>query len=128
MKKYISSAAILLVLSCAAWAAPRKHEANEQAALQKEAKITMAQAKKAALAKEPGTINSQELERENQKLIYSFDIQTKSGIHEVNVDAISGDVVEDKAESAAAEAKEKDKDKKHSHAATSTPANDKNDK
>jgi len=53
----------------------------------------MAPAKKTVLAKEPGTIKSQELEREDQKLIYSFDIQMKSGIHEVNVDAISGDVV-----------------------------------
>jgi hypothetical protein len=88
----------------------------------------MAQANKAVLAKEPGTIKSQEPERENQKLIYSFATQTKSGSHEVNVDAISGDVVEDKAESAAAEAKEKQRDKKHSYPATSTPANDKNDK
>ena len=45
-------------------------------------------------------------------LIYSFDIKTKSGIHEVNVDAISGDIVEDKVESAASEAKEKQQDKK----------------
>src|ERR1700682_1101978 len=105
MKKYISSSAILLVLSCAAWAAAQKHEADEQAALQKEAKITMAQAKKTALTKEPGKIKSQELEKKNEKWIYSFDIQTKSGIHEVTVDAISGDVVEDKVESAAAEAK-----------------------
>jgi hypothetical protein len=128
MKKYISSSAILLVLSCAAWAAAQKHEADEQAALQKEAKITMAQAKKTALTKEPGKIKSQELEKENEKLIYSFDIQTKSGIHEVTVDAISGDVVEDKVESAAAEAKEKQKDRMHSHAATNTSANDKSDK
>jgi len=45
-------------------------------------------------------------------LIYSFDIKTKSGIHEVNVDAISGDIVEDKVESSASEAKEKQQDKK----------------
>jgi len=83
MKTYISSSAILLVISCAAWAAPRKHENNEQAALQREAKITMAQAKKTALSKEHGTIKSQELEKENEKLIYSFDIKTRSGIHEV---------------------------------------------
>src|ERR1700694_563176 len=128
MKNYISASAILLILSCAAWAAPRKQETNQQAAMQKEAKITMAQAKKTALTKEPGKLRSQELERENEKLIYSFDIQTKSGIHEVNVDAISGDVVEDKVESAAAEAKEKQKDRMHSHAATNTSANDKSDK
>ena len=127
MKKYISSSAILLVLSSAAWAAPRQRETSEQAALQKEAKVTREQARKTVLNKESGTIKSQELEKENGRLIYSFDIKTKSGIHEVNVDAISGDVVEDKAESAVAEAKEKQKDKKHSHVATSPP-NDKNDR
>ena len=127
MKTYMSSFVILLALTFAGWAAFRKHETNEQAALQKDAKITMAQAKKTALTKEPGTIKSQELERENEKLIYSFDIQTTSGIHEVNVDATSGDVLEDQPESAAAEAKEKQKDRKHSHAATSPSANDKSD-
>ena len=111
MNRYIRSCAILFVLSCAAWAVPQKHE-DDQQQLNQEARITMAQAEKMALAKESGKIKSKELERENGKLIYSFDIKTKSGIHEVNVDAISGDIVEDKVESAASEAKEKQQDKK----------------
>ncbi len=49
-------------------------------ALSKEAKISMQQAEKTALAKEPGTIKSKELEKENGKVIYSFDIRTKTGI------------------------------------------------
>jgi hypothetical protein len=106
MKNYMISFAILLAITFAAWAAFRTHETKEQAALQKGAKITMVQARKTALTKEFGTIKSQELEKENDKLIYSFDIQTKSGIQEVNVDAISGDVVEDQPESAAVESKE----------------------
>lgn len=70
-------------------------------------KITKADARKTALAKHPGKIKSAELETENGRLIYSFDIQTKEGIYEVGVDANDGSVVEDKMESAADEAKEK---------------------
>jgi hypothetical protein len=83
---------------------------SKQAAMSKEAKLTMTDAEKIALAREPGTIKERELEREHGKLIYSFDIKMKDGIHEVNVDAITGDIVEDHVESAAAEAKEKKAD------------------
>jgi len=72
----------------------------------------MEEAQKTALAKEPGKIKSKELEREKGRLIYSFDIKTADGIHEVNIDAMTGEVVEDTVESAAAEAKEKAADKK----------------
>ncbi|MDP9162180.1 MAG: PepSY domain-containing protein [Acidobacteriota bacterium] len=72
----------------------------------------MAEAQKIALTKEPGKLKSKELEKEKGKLIYSFDIKTKSGVHEVNVDSVSGEIVEDKVESAAAEEKEKQQDKK----------------
>ncbi|MGC2698206.1 MAG: PepSY domain-containing protein [Candidatus Angelobacter sp.] len=75
-------------------------------------KLTMEQAKKIALEKEPGTLQSKELEKEHGKLIYSFDIRTASGIHEVNVDAMSGNVIEDKVETPADEAKEKQQDSK----------------
>lgn len=61
-----------------------------------QAKISMAKAKATALAKVPhGTIRSSELEREKGKLIYSFDIKVpgRSGIEEVNVDAMDGSVL-----------------------------------
>jgi len=90
---------------------------ESQATLRKEAKITEEAATATALAQVPnGKIKSSELERENGKLIYSFDISVpgKSGIDEVNVNAIDGTVVAKshegpKAEKkeAAAEAKEK---------------------
>ena len=86
--------------------------AENQAALRAKAKITLEAARQTALAKEPGTVKSEELEKENGKLIYSFDINTPNGIHEVAVDAITGTVVEDSIESAADEAKEAAKDKK----------------
>jgi hypothetical protein len=83
------------------------------AATAKQRKITMAEARKIALARQPGTIKSAELEKEKGKLIYSFDIRRPDGIHEVNVDASSGQVVEDSVESPAAEAKEKAQEKNH---------------
>lgn len=69
-------------------------------------KITMGQAKTIALRKEPGTITSSELEKEHGRWIYSFDIATAGGVHEVNVDANTGRVLEDSKETAAEEAKE----------------------
>jgi len=90
--------------------------AETQAQMQKEAKISMEKAKAIALKKAPGTVKSAELEREHGKLIYSFDIDTKNGVTEVNVDAITGAVVGTQHESAAKEAAEKKqeaKEKKH---------------
>ena len=95
---------------------------ESQATLQKEAKITEAAARATALQQVPnGTVKSSELERENGKLIYSYDITVpgKTGIDEVNVNAIDGTVVakqhetpkSEKAE-AAKEAKEKKAAKK----------------
>ncbi|PYQ60785.1 MAG: hypothetical protein DMF58_07065 [Acidobacteria bacterium] len=85
-----------------------------QADLQKEAKISMKKARSIALKKVPnGKIASSELERENGKLIYSFDIKTgKGGVTEVNVDAINGKVVDVHEESAAKEAAEKKQEAK----------------
>ena len=64
--------------------------------LAREAKVTEAAAAATALAKVPkGTIDAVELEREGGKLIYSYDIKVagKSGIDEVNVDAMTGETV-----------------------------------
>ena len=90
---------------------------ESQAALQKEAKISEETARATALKEVPnGTIKSSELEREKGKLIYSFDITVpgKTGIEEVNVNAIDGSVVARQHETpkmekteAAKEAKEK---------------------
>jgi len=103
-------AGILLAFTLQAWAGGQSK--TSQAALSKEAKISMEQAQRTALAKEAGKIQSKEIEREKGKLIYSFDIKMADGIHEVNIDAMTGEVLEDTVESAAAEAKEKAADKK----------------
>jgi len=58
-------------------------------------------------------VKSSELERENGKLIYSYDISVpgKSGVEEVNVNAIDGSVVGKMHESAKTEKKEAAKEK-----------------
>jgi Peptidase propeptide and YPEB domain len=69
-------------------------------------KIGMDVARKTALATENGKIKSQELEKEKGRQIYSFDIAMPNGLHEVNIDALTGKVVEDSIENAQDEAKE----------------------
>lgn len=90
--------------------------AESQAGMRKEAKISMEKARAIALRRAPGKIKSSELEREHGKLIYSFDITTKKGVTEVNIDALTGAIVATQHESAAKEAAEKKqeaKEKKH---------------
>src|SRR5881227_1132052 len=92
------------------------------AKLKAEAKIKESDAIAIARKEVPtGKIQSGEIERENGKLIYSFDMKVpgKSGIEEVNVDAMTGGLVAHEHETpkaekkeAATEAKEKAKAKK----------------
>lgn len=95
----LSAVALLAVAGC-----ETKH-------LESEAKISRAEAERIALAKAPGgTVKEGELEKEDGKLIWSFDI-SKPGtkdITEVQVDAKTGAIVSVENESAEAEAKEKD--------------------
>jgi len=70
-------------------------------------KVSMAQAKAIAKKTVPGKFKSSELENEGGKSIYSFDILAKDGLHEVNIDANSGEILENKIETPADEAKEK---------------------
>src|SRR6476619_2622031 len=79
------------------------------AKLKAEAKVTEADAIATAMKEVPnGTIQSGEIEREGGKLIYSFDIKVpgKSGIEEINVDAMTGGLVAHEHETPKAEKKE----------------------
>ena len=87
----------------------RSVKKETQADLQKEAKISEADARATALKEVPnGTVKSEELEREKGKLVYSYDISVagKSGVEEVTVSAIDGSVVNKMHESARTERKE----------------------
>lgn len=90
---------------------------TKQAKLMAEARITRADAEKIALSKVPnGTIKEGELEKEKGKLIWSFDLTTPGtkDITEVNVDAITGEVVAVEKEAAEKKAAEKEAKEKKS--------------
>ncbi len=92
--------------------------AVEQARLQKEAKISMDEAKEIALKHvKHAKIESSELEREHGKLIYSFDIREagRKDITEVNVNAIDGKIVAIDHENPKKEAAEKKLEAKEKH-------------
>jgi uncharacterized membrane protein YkoI len=61
-----------------------------------DAKITLTEARAIALKVFPGTIASEELEKEKggSGLRYSFDIKNGSVVHEVGVDAKTGEILE----------------------------------
>jgi uncharacterized membrane protein YkoI len=89
---------------------------EESPGLAADAKVDPAKARQAALAKVPGgKVVKEELERENGKLVYSFDIKqgTEPGIEEVLVDALDGAVVSVSHEDAAQEAAEAKQDAAH---------------
>jgi len=90
-------------------AADSAMEADSMAAWMAEAKVTDAEARATALKEVPGgTITEGGLEREDGKLIYSFDISVagKEGIEEIAVDAITGKMLSHAHETPADEAKE----------------------
>lgn len=90
-----------------------------EADLARVAKISKDSATKIALARVPGaTVSSAEIERENGRLIWSFDLKTpgKGGIDEVNVNALTGKIVgktqHETPKSETKEAKQEAKEKK----------------
>ena len=66
----------------------------------KQAKVTLKEARAIAIKARPGRITDQELEKENggSGLRYSFDISKGGKTFEVGVDAMNGNVLENKAE------------------------------
>ena len=83
--------------------------------LKAQAKVTYEEAQKTALGRvKHAAIQSAELERENGKLLYSFDLKRhgRGGIDEVQVDALTGAVLSVQHEGPAAEAAERAQDLK----------------
>jgi hypothetical protein len=97
-------------LTSAQTAAPKKSKIP--ASLKSQAKVSVEDARATAINKVPGEIKEEELEKENGKLVYSFDIQAtgQKDITEVQVSAIDGTVVSVEKEDAASEAKEQKQD------------------
>lgn len=112
----ISTLALAIALVCllphrgsAQVSATQATNSNIDPALAAQAKITLDSARVIALKKVlHGSVATEELERENGHLIYSFNVKVpgKSGIQEVNVNALTGKVLGVHHEGPAAERKE----------------------
>jgi len=107
----------LIAVGLTACATDKEEGKVTTAQLAAQAKITKADAEKAALAKVPGgTVKEGEIEKEDGKLVWSFDITTPgtADITEVLVDALTGAVISVEKETPADQAKEKKEDEKGS--------------
>ena len=81
---------LLAVGATAAWKV--QHDRN---ALQERARVPAEDARATALAAVPGgRIVESELEEEDGRLIYSFDIEAADGTHDVEIDALTGEVLQ----------------------------------
>ncbi len=67
---------------------------NNESKLIEEAKISEAEAEKIALEEVSGDVIEKEVEKEDGKIIYEFDIETDTGEKEVEIDGMSGDVIQ----------------------------------
>jgi uncharacterized membrane protein YkoI len=108
-----SALAASLLVGCVSEKCEDHNKQAKQAKLMAEAKVSKEDAQKIALAKVPnGTIKESELEKEHGKLIWSFDVTTPDAkdITEVNVDAVTGEVVSTEKEAPEDQKKENDKD------------------
>ena len=117
--KHIICSAVTISLLAAGFTAcvTEKGEANEgkTSKLEAQAKITKAEAQKIALDRVPGgTIKEGDIEKEKGKLLWSFDIATPGtkDITEVQVDAMTGQVLDVSKETVADQEKEKKEDEK----------------
>ena len=124
----MTAASVLAVLtvcgvhSAKAQAAQYKRDVPDS--LAKKATLTEAEATAAAQKRVPkGTIQAMELERENGRLLYSYDFKVpgKSGIDEVNVDAKTGKVLRKVHESPSREKREAAADAKEAKARLHKP-------
>jgi len=71
----------------------KDNETQESAKLASLAKITLDEAKAAALKVVPGTVTKVNLDNENGYLVYSVEIKTNTGLVDVKVDAGNGAVL-----------------------------------
>jgi hypothetical protein len=120
IKNIIGIGLAAALISGCAWGHCEKCEKGEkgeaktsEADLMAQAKVTKETAQATALAKVPnGTIKEGELEKENGHLQWSFDMATPDSkdITEVNIDAITGEIISAAKESASDEAKEASED------------------
>ena len=100
MRKHLYTTAIAAVVAVTGASVALAVPALKGAKLAPQAKVTLAAARRTALAAHPGVITDQELEKEKggSGLRYSFDIKSNGKTYEVGVDAKTGKVLENGAE------------------------------
>jgi hypothetical protein len=129
MKKIIYGFIVVCLLNTTSHLLHAEDSASQDN-LKARAKISEAQARSLALSKVVnGVIKSSELEEENGKLIYSFDITTPgtTNITEVAVDAISSAIVDVSIETPKDQAKEAAADKKEAKKMKASKEKDEDD-
>lgn len=104
---------LVILLACFFWTACEKEDdaVSEFRELAKPVKVDMAVALATAVGSVAGIVLKGELEKENGKLQYSFEILPPGGgdvVKEVRIDAVSGALIGIEEESAGREAREKD--------------------
>jgi uncharacterized membrane protein YkoI len=112
MMRFVAVAALAVALASTAGATTTSKHSKPL-----HPKVSLETAKATAQAKVPdGKLLSHELEKEHGRTIYSFEfkVQGKSGVEEVNVDAMTGKVVGVEHESPKNEQHENKKDPSHS--------------
>ncbi|MGE6204511.1 PepSY domain-containing protein [Guptibacillus hwajinpoensis] len=67
---------------------------NNESKLIEEAKVSEAEAEKIALEEVSGEVIEKEVEKEDGKIVYEFDIKTDAGEKEVEIDGMSGDIIQ----------------------------------
>jgi uncharacterized membrane protein YkoI len=104
LRSFAAPRAVALALALAAGCAPTQSP-----------KVSKSAAEAVALTRAPGgTVKESELEKEHGRLVWSFDIATPGTdvITEVQVDAVTGEVVSVEKETPAQQEAEKKKDEK----------------
>lgn len=97
MRMLVASSAVIMAAAFSSTSAAVAYSGEE---LAKTAKIDIARASEVALKARPGKITDRELEHESggSGLRYSFDIRNHGITYEIGVDAMTGRVLENKAE------------------------------
>ncbi len=93
MKTKLFAIALVAILSSMRMTIVWADKDGKEAKMVREAKITMAQARKVALGRVNGTVERAKLEREKGKLLFEFEIHNSTNAEaEIHVDAITGEI------------------------------------
>ncbi len=104
-KLFVLALAIFAVALFVPFVSAKKE--SKEAAMVREAKITMTAARKTALVRVAGKVERARLKRERGKLLFEFEIHdAQNAENEIHIDAVSGEIFEVKKEKGGGSTKE----------------------